>query len=350
MAIGFTSTIADFDQKQFDALDSTAGAASSYSRLLQQEQDARWTCRYLGWFDGDQVRAAIPVYRYRMRSWPDPSYAPHSWGLPDGIADEYSPRTSLMVGGCIDRRTGFHVDAEARTPHELQRLLVEIAKHAADEDLSLTFPYMYADAKRALAAATGDRIVWAELGREAHLFGLSDPDWESRLSSRVRYRLRQDQRKIAAVPMTVGEESWDDVDAWASELIAHHNSAKGAHEHSEFVSFRYSGWQDNPDIGLMAFTAQSAGLRGVETILLWDNELEVYEVGISGEESDERFALYLNLLFHLPIQYARTRGIDHIRLGSKTETPKALRGAAFENLYGGVLSRAETKRLASSGS
>ncbi|MFE7275924.1 hypothetical protein [Streptomyces sp. NPDC057623] len=350
MAMGFTSGIADFDQKQFDALDTTAGAASSYSRLRQLEQDARWTGRYLGQFDGDEVRAAIPVYRYRMRSWPDPSYDPRSWGLPGGIADECSPRASLMVGGCIDRRTGFHVDAETRTPGKLRKLLVEIARYAADEDMCLTFPYMYADAKSALAAATDDRVIWAELAREAHLLGLSDPGWESTLSSKTRYRLRQDQRRIAAVPMTVGEESWDEVDAWASGLIAEHNSGKGAHEHPEFVSFRYSGWQDNPDIGLMAFTARTADLRGVETILLWGNELEVYEIALTGEESDERFALYLNLLFHLPIQYARARGIDHIRLGSKTETPKALRGAVFENLYGGVLSRAETKRLAHSGS
>ncbi|GHD49084.1 hypothetical protein GCM10010317_027390 [Streptomyces mirabilis] len=351
MAMGFFSAIADFDQKQFDALDTKAGAASSYSRLRQQEQDARWTSRYLGWHQGDVLRAAIPVYRYRMRSWPDPSYDPGSWGLSGAIGDECSPRDSLMVGGCIDRRTGFHVDEGARTPGELRRLLAEVAKLAADEDLCLVFPYMYLDTKEALDAATNGRIVWAQLEREAHLFGLVDPDWEIKFPAKIRYRLRQDQRTIANVPMTVGKASWDEVDSWASELIAQHSTAKGQEMRPEFVSDRFSTWQDNPDVDLVVFTAEAAGLRGVQTILLWGNELEIYEIGLGGEESKERFALYLNLLFHLPIQYARAhQGIDHIRLGSRSETPKSRRGGVFQELHGGVLSIAETKALARSGS
>ncbi|MER6543880.1 hypothetical protein [Streptomyces sp. NPDC001250] len=345
MAMGFTSTIADFDQKQFDSLDRAAGFASSYSRLRQKESDARWLSRYLGWFDDHLLRAAIPVYRSRMKSWPDAAYDPLSWDLPNGVGDGCSPGASLVVGGCGDRRTGLHVDAEARTPGQLRGLLVELAGLAADEDRCLVFPYMYNDARNALAAATSDRIVWARLGREAHVFGLSDPQWETRLPSKVRNTLRRDQRKIAAVPMTVGAASWDEVHFWAAELISSHMAGKGHQEMPEFVSFRYSDLECS-DVDLMAFTAQSAGLRGVQTILLWQDELEVYEVGLTGDDSDERFALYVNLVFHLPFQYARSRGIDHIRLGSKAETPKAARGAIFEDYYGGILTMEETKRLA----
>ncbi|MFJ8155126.1 hypothetical protein [Streptomyces sp. NPDC094468] len=346
MAMDFTSTITDFDQQQFDSLDRAAGFASSYSRLRQKEADPRWVSRYLGWFDDCLLKAAIPVYRPRMKSWPDMAYDPRSWNLPDGAGDECSPEASLMVGGCSDRRTGLHADAEARTPGQLRRLLVELARAAADEDRCLVFPYMYTDARDALALATDDRIAWAELGREAHVFGLSDPQWESRLPSKVRNTLRRDQRKIAAVPMTVGEASWNEVHSWAAELISSHMAGKGNQEITEFVSLRYSDMESNPDVGLMAFTAQSAGLRGVQTILLWQGEMEVYEVGLTGDDSDERFALYVNLLFHLPFRYAQARGIDHIRLGSKSETPKAARGAVFENYYGGVLGLDETKRLA----
>ncbi|WP_367828152.1 hypothetical protein [Streptomyces sp. LMG1-1-1.1] len=344
--MGFTSDIADFDRKQFDALDTKAGAASSFSRLRQHEQDGRWITRYLGWRDGDVLKAAIPLYRGRMRTWADPSYDPGSWGLPDGVGEECSPRNSLLVGGCLDRRTGFHVDADARTPERLRRLLVEAAGLAADEDRCLLFPYLYGDARSALDAATGDRVVWSELGREAHLFGLADPGWEAGLASKVRYRLRRDQRTIADAAMTAGEATWDEVGDWASQLIADHNAAKGQQELPEFVGFRLSTWQENPDIDVLVFTAEAAGLRGVQTVLLWGDELEVYEIGLAGEESDERFALYLNLLLHLPIRYARARGIDHIRLGSKAETAKARRGGVFEPLYGGVLGRAETRRLA----
>ncbi|MFD0424273.1 hypothetical protein [Streptomyces parvus] len=350
MAMGFTAGIADFDQKQFDALDVRAGAASSYGRLRQHEEDRRWAARYLGWVEGEVLRAVVPVYRHRMRSWADPSYDPRAWGLPDGVSDEFTPATSLLVGGCLDRRTGLHVEAGARTPGELRRILVELARLAADEDRGLVFPYLYEDARDALAAATEDRVVWAELGREAHLYGLADPTWEQALPSRVRYRLRRDRRAIADVPMTVAEASWDDVDAWASPLIADHNAAKGQREPAEFVSFRFSRWQENPDVRLLAFTAESAGLRGVQSALLWGDELELYEIGLAGEESDERLALYLNLLFHQPIRYARSLGIDHLRLGSKAETAKGRRGGVFTTLHGGVLSRAETRRLARVGS
>lgn len=346
MDIGFTSAIADFDRKQFDALDTTAGTASSHGRLRRREQDSRWICRYLGWFEDGVARAAVPVYRSRMRSWPDPAYDPRSWGLPGIAGDEYAARAVLLVGGCADRRTGLHADAEARTRGPLRRLLVEVAGLAADQGLGMAFPFVYGDARSALDAAADGRIAWAGLAREAHLFGLSDAGWESTLPSKVRNTLRRDRRKIAQVPVTVGDSSWNEVESWAADLIARHNAGKGGLELPEFVSLRYGDWQDTPDTGLRAFTAQSAGVRGVQTVLLWEDELEVHEVGLSGEEGDERFALYVNLLFHLPLRYARARGIDHIRLGFNAETPKAARGAVFQELYGGVLSSSDTERLA----
>ncbi|MGW8366691.1 hypothetical protein ACWGK1_39905 [Streptomyces wedmorensis] len=350
MGIDFTSDIADFDRKRFDALDTTAGAASSFSRLRQHQEDGRWISRYLGWRDGEELRAVVPLYRSRMRAWADPSYDPRSWGLPDGVGDACSPGTSLLVGGCADRRTGFHVDEETRAPGRLRKLLVEAARFAADEDRCLVFPYVYGTARTALDAATEGAVVWAELGREAHLFGLADPAWESGLPSKVRYRLRRDQRTIAGASMTDGEASWDEVGSWAAELISEHNAAKGQRELAEFVGFRLSTWAENPDVDVMVFTAEAGGRRGVQTILLWGDELEVYEIGLPAEEGDERLALYLDLLFHLPIRYARARGIDHIRLGSKAETAKARRGGVFEPLYGGVLGVAETRRLARGGS
>jgi hypothetical protein len=254
-----------------------------------------------------------------------------------------------MVGGCLDRRTGLHVDAEGRTPRDLRELLVRIAKVAADEDLCLTFPFVYSDVKDALAAATDGRIVWSQLAREAHFFGLSDVQWESTLKQKARNSLRHDRSMIASVPMVVKRIASDEVEPWVFELIAHQNSRKGEYELSEFVDYRYSVWQENPDIDLMVFTAELPDLRGVSTMLFSQDEIEVYEVGLTGDESNERLAVYLNLLFHLPIQYAKARGIDHIRLGSRAEYSKAARGAVFRELHGGMLSNAETKRLARRG-
>jgi Peptidogalycan biosysnthesis/recognition len=346
MGIGFTSAIADFDQRQFDSLDATAGAKSSYGRLRQKEEDGRWVTRYLSWQEDGLVKAVIPVYRSRMQSWPDAAYDPRTWNLPERIGGECSPAASLVVGGCADRRTGLHADGQARAPGQLRRLLAAVARLAADEGRCLVFPYMYTDARDALAAATEDRITWAKLDREAHLLGLSDPQWESTLPSKVRNALRRDRRKIADVPMTVEEASWDAVDPWAAELIALHNTRKGEQDRSEYASFRHFEWQRNPAVDLITFTALSDGLRGVQTALLWKSELEMYAIGLAGEESVERFAVYVNLLFHMPIQYARSRGIDHIRFGVKAETAKSTRGAVFEDLHGGVLGIDETNQLA----
>src|SRR4051812_21695231 len=110
MAIGFTPAVADLDPKQFDALDRTAGFASSHTRLRQKEQDPRWISRCLEWTDGGRLRAAIPVYQSRMSSWPDKAYDPRRWGLPDDAGAACSPPTTLLVGGCGDRRSGLHVD------------------------------------------------------------------------------------------------------------------------------------------------------------------------------------------------------------------------------------------------
>ncbi|WP_020122433.1 hypothetical protein [Streptomyces canus] len=354
MAISFTSAVADFDQKQFDALDRTAGFASSYTRLLQKEQDPRWISRYLWWAEDDRLRAAIPVYRSRMSSWPDPRYDPRSWGLPDGAGDDCTPRASLLVGGCGDRRTGLHVDVESRTPDTLRSLLVELARFAADEDRCLVFPYMHADARNALDAATDDRITWVELPREAHVFGLADPEWENRLPRRVRRTLRQDRRRIAATPVTDGVAgggalSWDEARPWAAELISRQHTAKGDPEPPEFVDFRYSDLQENPDVDVIVFTARSPTLRGVATAVVWADEMEVCEFGLSGENDEEHLAVYISVGFHQPFQYAQARGINHLRYGRTSEAPKAIRGAVFTENSNGVLGIDETKRLARRG-
>lgn len=346
MTIGFTSSVADFDQKQFDGLDVTAGIASSYDRLRQRERDARWSVRYVGWTEDDLLKAAIPVYQCRTQVWPDEAYDPRTWNLPDNAGDEGSPASSLLVGGCSERRSGLHVDTQAGSPDHLRSVLVEVAGIAADENRCLVFPFHYTDARNALAAATDDRIVWTQLSREARLVGLSDAQWESKLPAKVRYELRRDRRRIEAFPMKIEETTWGEVQSWAADLIAAHNIRLGMHDGPDFVRFRHAEWQRNHAVEVKAFTAEVGELRGVLMCFVWGNEIEAYEIGISGEQSFERHALYINLLFHAPLEYARSRGLDQFRLGTKAETPKASRGAVFADLHGGVLSIAETRRLA----
>jgi hypothetical protein len=348
MAIGVTSSIVDFDRKQFDALDRTAGFASSYARLRQRERDPRWISRYLGWTEDGRLKAAIPVYRPRMSSWPDRAYDPRSWGVP---ADGCSPEAVLLVGGCGDRRTGLHVDAEAKSPCPLGGLVAEVARLAADEDRCLAFPYVHAEARDALAAATGDRIVWAELAREGYVTGLSDPDWEASLPRKVRHTLRRDRRRIADVPVAAGPADgvpWDEVRAWAADLISRQHDAKNDPEPAEFVDFRYADLQENADLDVFAFTARSPRLRGVSTVVVWEDEMEVCEIGLPGDNSEERLAVYVSACFHQPFQYAQGRGIDRIRFGWTSKAPKAARGVVFSPYFGGILGMDDTKQLARS--
>lgn len=348
MELSVTSTIAEVDRRQFDSLDRSAGFPSSYGRLLQQEHDPRWVARYLVGADGNRLRAVVPVYRSRMTSWPDAAYDPRTWGLPDGRGNQCTPEATLLVGGCAGRRTGLHVDAVDGTD-TMRRLLVELATLAADEDRCLGFPHISAEARDALIAAGADHTVWTDPTREAHVAGLSDPAWESHLRKRVRQNLRDDRRLVETFAVTEKPEGgapWDEVRSWAAELISQQHDAKGNPEPPEFVDFRYSELQENPDLEVVAFVAEAPGLRGVTTAVVWDGEMEVCEVGLPGEHGKVRLGVYLSVLFRQPFRYAQAHAIDRIRYGRTSESSKAGRGAEFTQWYSGVLDQEETRRLA----
>lgn len=338
--------IAATGPEQFDALDTTAGAAACYQRLRQRQADGRWTSHYLRATEDGRLTAAIPVYAYRGKAWPNRYYDAATWQLPGGVRDDLVPGSCLLVGGCSDGRSSLHVRCRPGGRHPLRRLVAELAGFAADRDRCLVFPYLYAGARAALTEATGDRIAWTLLRREAHLRGVAEAGWERSLGSKVNGVLRRDRRLIAAADLDRSTHTWPEVEDEAGELVAAHNVRKGDPDHPEFVRMRYAEWQQCEGVQLVVFRAAAGEVRGVLTALVWQDELELCEIGLTAGEGPRRLAAYLDLLFHRPLAFARSRGLRAIRAGSAAEIPKRSRGAVFEDLYGGVLDRAGTRELA----
>ena len=343
METAMVADLADAGPEEFDTLDPTAGAAGCYHRLRQRQADRRWSTGYLRAREGGRLTAAIPVYALRGRSWPSHHYDPATWPLPEQLRAGLSPATCLLVGGCADGRSGL----PARGPADrLGRLVAELAGYAAAQDRCLVFPYLAGAARAALTEATGDRVVWVPLRREAHLRGATDPAWERALGSKVRGVLRRDRRRIAAAGLTGSVHGWTELADEAGELVAGHNVRLGEPDHPEFARMRYAEWHECAGVEVVVIRVAGAGVTGVLTALVWRDELELCEVGLTAGDSPDRLAAYLDLVFHRPLALARERGLRHLRLGSAAEVPKRSRGAVFTELYGGVLDREQTRRLA----
>ena len=346
MDIDVVDSLDDVDADAFDRLDSSAGAAGCYERTRQREADGRWRSRYLRAMDRGRLAAVVPLYTATGGTWPDPAYDPGTWGLPDGAAGDCAVERSLLVGGYADLRTGLPVDADLLDGPGLRGLLAPIARLAAAEDRCLVFPYVYPRARRALDRACDGAIAWTVLGREAHIRGVSEPGWEAAQRKPVRYNLRHDRALIAEAGLRVGILSWPQAEKPASQLIAEHNLRKGRPDHPEFVRMRNQQWDSCASVEFTVFAGRAGPAAGFVTGWVWRDELEIYEIGLRGEEGPQRFALYLDLVFHQPIRFAQERGLRGIRLGPAAERAKAGRGADFEDLYGGVLNARETRRLA----
>ena len=345
MELAMVADLTEIPQEAFDALDNSAGAGACYQRLLQRQADMRWSVSYLRAIENGCLKAAVPVYTCRAKAWPHPAYDARTWPLPDDVRDAAAPAECLLVGGCSDGRSSLHVKRTDGQMHGLCALITEIARFAAKEDRCLVFPYLNGASRMALTEATHDAIAWSLLRTEALLRDVSDPGWESSIGSEARGVLRRDRRLIEAAGLSTVVHSLAEIEDEACRLIAEHNVRKGELDHPEFALLRYSEWLECAGAELIVFYATTADVTGVLTAIIWKEELELCEIGLTGRESPQRLAAYLKLVFHMPLEFARARGLRNIRVGFAAETSKRARGAAIEELYGGVLDHAHTRRL-----
>ncbi len=345
MELSIIDSIDDISRADFDRLDSSAGSAGCYSRTRQREADGRWRTRYLRAVENGRLGALIPLHTAHGRNWPDPMYDPTHWELP-AAEEDYRAGRCLLVGSFADLRTGWPVAPDLRDPAPLRRILTGIARHAAEQDRCLVFAYLFSDARRSLAEASDGAISWTRLAQEGHLHDVSEPGWLDKLAGPIRYNLRRDQKRIAKAGVVSDQHAWPDVEEAASVMIAEHNVRKGGVDHAEFVKMRNQQWHACDGVELMVLSARSANASGYLTLLVWQDSLELYEIGLQGEHGPERLAVYLELMFHRPLRLAQERGLRLIRLGQAAEQVKAGRGAVLEDLYGGVLALRDTQDLA----
>lgn len=346
MDLSLTGHIAGIPEEQFDRLDPAVGVVACYAKVKQREADGRWRVTYVHGTDGGQTKAAIPLYASCLADWSDPAYDPRAWALPPTVRADCTAARCLVVESYEDRCSGLHVECSAREPQQLRQILAAMTQAAARQDRCLSFPYFSSGARDALSAAARGRIAWVLLGREAHIRDLSEPGWESSLPKRIRYNLRHDRDLIASAAITSRQCSWPEIEDTASELIARHNIGKGQPDHPEFVRMRHQQWADCPQAELVVFTARSPVVTGVETAVLWNNELDLREIGLAGDEGADRRAAYLDLAFRQPIRFAQSRRLRRIRLGTGAEMVKTGRGAVLQDLHGGVLTASDVRRFA----
>jgi hypothetical protein len=338
--------MADVDPAAFDALDTTAGAAGCHARLRQHEGDRRWRVRYVRLDEAGRLVAVLPLYAARGRIWPDESYDSACWGGSPG-GQPLSAEHALLVGGCADLRSGLPVAGDGDTAAAyLRHAMVTLARLAAREGRGLIFPYVYPAARRLLDAATRGQARWATLDHEAQFPAEAIDAPGAWGSSRVRGVLRHDRRLIDSMEVTGVVAPWPADADMVSSLVAEHNIRKGRADHAEFVRMRHDLWAECAGVEVIVFTGHCGSAEGALTALVWRDQLELYEIGLSGPEGRQRLALYLDLMFHRPLAFAGQRGLRGVRAGLSARTPKASRGATFRALSGGELGVADTARMA----
>jgi hypothetical protein len=324
------ASLRDLDAREFDRLDISCGPVGSYSRLAQLERDYRWSTEYLCARESGVLLAAVPLYRLKKGAWPDPSYDPAMWGLDQPM----SPSDTTVVGGRSGLHSSLHVAPAINGTWRHVRLIEELLTH--EPRRSLLLPYLTENELVPWGKILGSHLDCQVLGADARFDGHLAGDI---LPRKVRQTLNRDQRMAERYGVETSARAWSEISSFAAGLIAHNNRAKGMPDAEQLVDFRIRQWEACEGVSVVVFTAKAHGEHGVVVCVIWRDWIDIQEIGITGTPSDVRRVLYAQLLFHLPVRLARrSGGVRHIRAGLRAEQAKAIRGASFIPLSGGMFS------------
>ncbi len=321
------ASLREIDGQEFDQLDASCGPVGCHSRLAGLERDRRWSTEYLCAYEGGALVAAVPLYRLNKGGWPDLSYDPATWGLDRSC----SPVDATLAGGRSGLLSSLHICSEISGTDRHLRLIEELL--AREQRRSVLLPFLAQTQLAPWREVLGSDLEHQDLGADARFDG---PLAGAALPRKARQTLSRDQRMAEGYGVESDVRSWSDVRSFAAALIAGGNRAYGLPDAEQLVDFRIRQWESCPDVRVVAFTAKARGERGVLVAVIWRDWIDLQEMGITGPPSDLRRTLYAQLLFHLPLRLARSRGLRHIRAGLKAEQPKAIRGASFVPLAGGI--------------
>jgi hypothetical protein len=331
--ISVVDTLELIERSSFDKLPNPAGSAGSYARLTSIEPNRLWRTNYVVAGPLSAPRCVIPIYANNARSWAfalyDPQTVDERWVLP--------PRKCLLVGGRSDLRATLHL-SDAVDDDVLSRLMHQLLDIARSDSRILMFPYLNDSDARRLQALDELTQHWYVVAREAYFDRLLDgPENFEGVGSRVAGVLRRDLRLLAAQELRTAVLPAKLAAHRAAEMIAEHNRALGADDEAELAYWRIEEWLTCADVEVILFDCRTTEAEGVLTALRWRDTLELSEIGLRGERGNARHAVYLELMVHAPLRYAREHGLRSIRAGSHAETPKASRGATFRNLFLGLI-------------
>ncbi len=323
-------SLRDLDAHEFDRLGASCGPVGSYSRLVQLERDRRWSTGYLCARESGVLLAAVPLYRLTKGAWPDPSYDPVTWGL-----DQAAPPSDItVVGGRSGLLGSLRVAPAISGTRSHIRLIEELLTR--EPRPSLLLPFLTESEIGPWQAVLGSHLERRALGADARF---DDQLAGHKLARKVRQTLQKDQRMVEKYSIDSAVRTWSEVRSFAAPLIAGNSRAKGLPDADQLVDFRVRQWEACEGVSVVVLTAQAHSERGVVVCVIWRDWIDLQEVGITGVPSEMRQALYAQLLFHLPVQLARrTGGVRHIRAGLRAEQAKAIRGASFIPLAGGIVS------------
>ena len=327
-----------------DSLWSMARPSTTRARLTDLERDPRFDASFVLATMDDEPVLALPAYAPLVGQWPDPGY-----DVPALLAlANPSPATGFcLLGGRADLRCEVlrAVDPDGPDDWRLNAaaaLAVATARDAAAES-GRRCALLYVDAdegllhRAAMSAGVesskllGDRYVIPDVGEDL-------PGYLSRLSGSRRGIVRRDLQKLGKAGLRAEVCDWSSVLDEGAPLIA---AVKAQHQLADvpaLIHHRLSRRALDPDVKCVAFaTRQDGRLTAVTTGWIYGSTLELYEVGLVAEPSEDRGLRYLEVMFYAPLRFMWSLGLRSLDLALSSAYPKTLRGAVGRPLAGLLL-------------
>ncbi|RCG27275.1 hypothetical protein DQ384_26540 [Sphaerisporangium album] len=323
LSVVVADDLGDVGADELYELDANVGALGCRGRLVQHSDDPRWEPRYVIVRDGSRLCAAVPVFLGLGTEWSDQIHSPKEWGLDESPIQA----KSALVGGRLEIRGSLRCVDE---PEVFRSVLDGCASISELDGRELFLGYLDERQQRLAEAIFGpmewlveyDDFVYPE---EIVLGSLAD------VPRNVRQTIRHGERQIAEHQIKAETVPWQEYRGTACALIAEHNKRMGMVDHPALVRYRMDQWDECDEVSVSVVHATAGGeegaAEGAVTLLTYRDELEVYEVGLPGEDGPGRRALYACLTFHEPRRIAQSLGVKTVRAGLDAGRPKRLRGA-----------------------
>jgi hypothetical protein len=319
--MALTVTVADaLDEVGADelfALDGTLGALGSRGRLVQHTGDPRWEARHVVARDDGRLVAAVPVFLGHGEQWSDQIHQPADWGYPGAPVQE----KSALVGGRLEIRGSVRCDDD---PDVLRA--VGDACRAELSGREVFFGY-FDERQQRLAEAMFGPVEW--------LVRYEDFDYPPEvvqgeladLPRDVRQSIRAGERKVAQFGIETAVVPWAEYEGSGCDLIAAQNKRKGIADHAALVGYRLDQWSECDEVSVYLAHATTGDEEGAVSLLVYRDEIELYEVGLPDGNGPSRRTLYSCLTFDEPRRLAQELGLTKVRAGLGAAQPKRIRGA-----------------------